>query len=81
MHPRLTYGVARANELAGLRVTYEPYVGALSRYLQMPLPAWVAPPEAVDDWQTSRVEARAIGLADPIPERGERRRERDNSEL
>ncbi|MBF6600397.1 MAG: two pore domain potassium channel family protein [Dehalococcoidia bacterium] len=67
--PRLVYSAARANELAGLRTTYEPYIGALSRYLLMPLPGWLPAAQAVDDWQTSRVEPSAIGLADPIPER------------
>ncbi|HEY7801263.1 MAG TPA: potassium channel family protein [Dehalococcoidia bacterium] len=74
-HPRMSYGTAEANELAGLRVTYEPYVGALSRYLLMPLPAWLPAADSVDDWQTSRVESRAIGLADPIPERRTRHRD------
>ena len=56
-------------ELESLRTTYEPYVAALSRYLLMPLPRWVPAPDAVDDWQTSRVDPEAFGLADPIPDR------------
>jgi hypothetical protein len=41
--------------LAELRQKYEPYVIALARYLQMPLPGWVIEPEeaTADDWQTS----------------------------
>jgi Ion channel len=41
--------------LAELRQKYEPYVIALGRYLQMPLPGWmIEPGEATaDDWQTS----------------------------
>ena len=39
--------------LTKLRGLYEPYVYALSQYLQMPLPDWVSPEGAIDDWQTS----------------------------
>ena len=41
--------------LAELRQKYEPYVIALARYLQMPLPGWFIEPEeaTADDWQTS----------------------------
>jgi hypothetical protein len=40
--------------LDDLRRMYEPYVHALSRRLLMPLPAWVAPQGARDNWQKSR---------------------------
>ncbi len=36
-----------------LRSMYEPYVKALSDRLLMPLPPWLPPANAVDDWQTS----------------------------
>jgi voltage-gated potassium channel Kch len=36
-----------------LRGMYEPYVKALSDRLLMPLPPWIPPENAVDDWQTS----------------------------
>jgi hypothetical protein len=36
-----------------LRGMYEPYVQALADRLLMPLPPWLPPPDAVDDWQTS----------------------------
>jgi hypothetical protein len=39
-------------KLAELRAMYEPYVGALSNYLLMPLPPWL-PEEHPDDWQSS----------------------------
>ena len=68
-HPRLAQEQIDAPELATLRITYEPYVTALSRYLLMPLPAWVPAEPLADDWQTSRVEPTALGLADPIPDR------------
>jgi hypothetical protein len=74
-HPRLAQEEIDAPELATLRITYEPYVTALSRYLLMPLPDWVPREALADDWQTSRVEAAALGLADPIPDR--RLRSRD----
>jgi hypothetical protein len=41
--------------LTELRQRYEPYVIALARHLQMPLPGWFIEPEeaTADDWQTS----------------------------
>jgi hypothetical protein len=36
-----------------LRRMYEPYVKALGDRLLMPLPPWLPPDDAVDDWQTS----------------------------
>lgn len=39
--------------LADLREQYEPYVIALAKRLQMPLPGWLAEDATVDDWQTS----------------------------
>lgn len=40
-------------KLTALRNMYEPYVQALSRFLMMPLPAWVPPGESRDNWQHS----------------------------
>jgi hypothetical protein len=40
----------KLDELRGL---YEPYVADLSAYLLMPLPPWVPPASALDDWQTT----------------------------
>lgn len=40
-------------KLAGLRRQYEPYVAALSHRLLIPLPPWLPPPDAHDDWETS----------------------------
>jgi hypothetical protein len=40
-------------KLTVLRALYEPYVQALSRFLMMPLPAWVPPGESRDNWQHS----------------------------
>ena len=36
-----------------LRMMYEPYVAALSRFLLMNLPTWILAGEALDNWQTS----------------------------
>jgi hypothetical protein len=32
---------------------YEPYVFALSEHLLMPLPPWILPQDAIDNWKTS----------------------------
>lgn len=39
--------------LSKLRAMYEPYVFALSELLLMPLPPWILPPDAIDNWKTS----------------------------
>ena len=39
--------------LAELRQRYEPYIMALARRLQMPLPGWLPDEDTADDWQTS----------------------------
>jgi hypothetical protein len=39
--------------LTEFRAMYEPYVHALSEWLLMPLPPWILPPEAIDNWKTS----------------------------
>ena len=40
--------------LAQLRSMYEPYVAALAKYLLVSLPPWFRPPQAHDNWRTSR---------------------------
>ena len=40
--------------LEHLRQMYEPYVHALAEFLLMPLPAWVPPAGAKDNWQTTQ---------------------------
>ena len=40
----------RLNEL---REMYEPYVFSLSDQLLMPLPPWILPKDAIDNWKTS----------------------------
>ncbi len=40
--------------LEHLRQMYEPYVHSLAEFLLMPLPSWVPPPGAKDNWQTTQ---------------------------
>lgn len=51
---RLRDDAAAAARVDELRRMYEPYVNALSRRLAMPLPSWVAPEGARDNWQKSK---------------------------
>ncbi|MCW3036284.1 MAG: hypothetical protein JWM17_1596 [Actinobacteria bacterium] len=39
--------------LDDLRASYEPYVNALSRQLRMPLPSWLPPEGAADNWEVT----------------------------
>ena len=39
--------------LAELRATYEPFVSSLAERIQVTLPPWLPPKDALDDWQTS----------------------------
>ena len=41
------------HRLMELREMYEPYVAALSEFLVMPLPPWILPEGAIDNWKTS----------------------------
>ena len=49
----LKRGMDAEGTLADLRETYEPFVTALARYMQVSLPPWVADKDALDDWQTN----------------------------
>jgi hypothetical protein len=46
-------GDDRIKRLRELRDMYEPYVFALSDELLMPLPPWILPEDAIDNWKTS----------------------------
>ncbi len=48
---RLRGDEASLAKLAAMRAMYEPYVHALAVFLMMPLPAWVPPEDAKDNWQ------------------------------
>jgi hypothetical protein len=50
---QLSDGPETERRLLELRVMYEPYVSALSDWLMMPLPPWILPPDAIDNWKTS----------------------------
>jgi ion channel len=52
-----------------LRVLYEPYLEGLAAYLLMPLPPWVAKPDALDDWQTTADNATAPSIAQLVAHR------------
>jgi hypothetical protein len=39
--------------LAELRLTYEPFVYSLSKFLQIPIPPWLPESSRADNWQTS----------------------------
>ncbi len=49
-HLRLCGDPAAAKRLNTIRAMYEPPALALSEYLRMPLPVWVAPPKVNDQW-------------------------------
>ncbi len=49
---RLRVDEPSAAQFRALRAAYEPYVHALSTFLLMPLPDWVAPEGVVDRWHT-----------------------------
>jgi len=49
-HLRLCGDPAAAKRLNTIRALYEPHAVALSEYLRMPLPVWVAPPKDHDQW-------------------------------
>ncbi len=50
---QLPRGEEIEKRLGELRMMYEPYVFALSERLMMPLPPWILPPNAIDNWKTS----------------------------
>ena len=49
----LKESTASEQKLAELRATYEPFVSALAERMQVSLPPWLLPADALDDWQTS----------------------------
>jgi hypothetical protein len=50
---RLREGSAADDKLTALRRMYEPQVAAISRYLGLPVPAWMVDTRERDNWQTS----------------------------
>lgn len=49
----LSEGEAADRKLAELRALYEPQINSLGLYLRMPLPTWLPPAEAKDNWQAT----------------------------
>jgi voltage-gated potassium channel Kch len=49
----LSTGADVEQRLRELRMMYEPYVDSLAAWLLMPLPPWILPPDAIDNWKTS----------------------------
>jgi hypothetical protein len=49
----LRESTASEQKLVELRETYEPFVIGLARRIQVSLPPWLPPADALDDWQTS----------------------------
>jgi Ion channel len=49
-HLQMCGDPAAARRLNTIRALYEPNAIALSKYLRMPLPVWVAPPKLNDQW-------------------------------
>jgi hypothetical protein len=49
-HLRLCGDPASSRRLHTIRALYEPHALALSEYLRMPMPVWVAPPRDNDQW-------------------------------
>lgn len=63
MQLRLCGDAASGERLRTIRGMYEPYAGALSDYLKMPLPAWVPVTKEKDQWRLLtklRTEAEAV---------------------
>jgi hypothetical protein len=63
MQLRLCGDAASGERLKTIRGMYEPYAGALSDYLMMPLPAWVPVTKEKDQWRLLtklRTEAEAV---------------------
>jgi hypothetical protein len=68
----LSTGEEAESVLSDLRASYEPYVNSLSRRLRMPLPPWLPPKGAADNWEVTRWEVGSgrrarRDLAQPTP--------------
>jgi voltage-gated potassium channel Kch len=52
LHLQLCGDPASMKRLTAIRMLYEPHAHALSDYMKMPLPQWVAEPKKTDPWKT-----------------------------
>jgi hypothetical protein len=62
----LNEGEAAESKLAALRLMYEPYVNALGQFLLMPLPDWIPPEHARENWRHSASGIRPPSISDLI---------------
>jgi hypothetical protein len=62
----LSEGEAAESKLAALRLMYEPYVNSLSQFLIMPLPDWIPPEDARENWRASGSGLRRASISDLI---------------
>ena len=62
----LSEGEAVESKLAALRLMYEPYVNALGQFLIMPLPDWIPPVDARENWRHSTAGMRRPSISDLI---------------
>ena len=64
--------------LRSLRESYEPYVNTMSRKFSMPLPPWLPPEGAADNWEVTAWEGRSGGRVRPRIARGSLRARRSS---
>jgi hypothetical protein len=65
LNMRLCGDPAARERLSRIRMLYEPHAQAISDYMKMPLPLWVATPKKKDPWQTV-AELRALNPERPM---------------
>jgi hypothetical protein len=66
MQLRLCGDAASGERLRTIRGMYEPYAGALSDYLMMPLPAWVPVTKEKDQWRLlTKLRTEAVAVRNP----------------
>jgi len=63
---RIRDDVAVEPKLRSLRGMYEPYVNALGQFLIMPLPDWIPPADARENWRASASGLRRPSISDLI---------------
>jgi Ion channel len=70
VHLKLCGDPASANRLHTIRALYEPHAIALSDYLKLALPVWIAAPKENDQWRVLsrlRTEAEAVFIHGDVP--------------
>ncbi len=74
LHMRLCGDPESMRRLTAIRMLYEPHAYALSTFLKMELPLWVATPRKADTWKTvsdlrARMDQDALGAAEFVSDR------------